>query len=548
MKMFPSRWLVFPCLCVSLPLPLLLPAALILLAAPGYADYYRRQPALDVIHYEIALELADESDAISGTTRVHVRMRQDGITEMWLDLEEMKVNSLKVGDRDRSFTQHDGRVSFELDRRYVRDETAVVEIKYHGTPGAAGLLIGKNRHGRRVYFAENWPDKAHFWFPSVDHPSDKATVDFSVTAPERYDVVANGRLVETRLLDAGRKLTRWSESVPIPTYCMVIGVAEFSITHDGSASTVPLTVYAYPQDAAPARRILAQSSSILGFFTTRIGPFPYEKLAQVESTTRIGGMENASAIFYQEREFQRTEGSERLVSHEIAHQWFGNSVTQGDWDHLWLSEGFATYFSNLFQEHVQGPDAMKSTMEQAAEAIKRYHATRPVPLIDPELTEPAKKLNALNYQKGAWILHMLRGILGDDTFFKGIRRYYSLYAQGNASTEDFQRAMESESGVSLAGFFRQWCHQPGWPVYEISWRWDAGAGEVDMTFHQTQTTGLFDMPVHVVFRDGDWRETRKIRISSQDQKVRLKLTRRPSSLEIDPDGWLLKSVTLLERP
>src|SRR4030095_1066374 len=460
--MFSSRCFLFPRLLA----PLSLTIGFILLAAPGYADYYRRQPARDVIHYEIATELADENDAISATTRVHVRMRQDGITGMWLDLEAMKVNSLKVGDAERSCTQHEGRISFELDRRYLREETAVIEIKYHGRPGSAGLLIGKNRHGRRVYFAENWPDKARFWFPSIDHPSDKATVNFSVTAPEKYDVVANGRLVETRLLGAGRKFTRWSESVPIPTYCMVIGVAEFSVTHAGNGSTIPLMVYAYPQDAAAASRMFAQSNSILRFFTDRIGPFPYEKLAQVEATTRIGGMENASAIFYQEREFQRTEGSEKLVAHEIAHQWFGNSITQADWDHLWLSEGFATYFANLFQEHLQGPGSMKGTMTQAAESIKRYHGTRPVALIDPALNEPAKKLNAFNYQKGAWILHMLRGILGDDTFFKGIRRYYNLYAERNASTEDFQQAMESESGISLTGFFRQWCYQPGWPVYE----------------------------------------------------------------------------------
>jgi aminopeptidase N len=236
------------------------------------------------------------------------------------------------------------------------------------------------------------------------------------------------------------------------------------------------------------------------------------------------------------------------VSHEIAHQWFGDSITQTDWDHLWLSEGFATYFANLFLEHLQGAGSMKGTMAQAAETIKRYHDTRPAALIDPELTEPAKKLNAFNYQKGAWILHMLRGILGDASFFKGIRRYYDLYAEKNASTEDFQRAMESESGISLTGFFRQWCYQPGWPVYAITWRWDARAGEVEMRFRQSQTTGLFDMPLQIVFGARDRREVRKVRISAQDQTVRLKLSGRPSSLEVDPDGWVLKSVTVVERP
>jgi len=524
----------------------LLAASVTLLVSPLYADQYRRQPAIDVIHYDIAIHLADDSDVISGTTRVHLRIHQAGINAMWLDLAGMTVSGLKVGGIQRRFTQHDGRLDFELDRRYLPGEMAEVEVDYHGTPGA-GLLIGKNRFGRRVYFAENWPDKAHFWFPSIDHPSDKATVAFSVTAPEKYDVVANGRLVETRLLQ-GRKLTRWSETVPIPTYCMVIGVAEFSVAHAGNLSTIPLTVYAFSEDAAATSILFDQSRSILRYFIDLIGPFPYEKLAQVESTTRIGGMENASAIFYQEKNFPRTEASVQTVSHEIAHQWFGDSITQDDWDHLWLSEGFATYFANLFQEHLQGPGALKDAMAQAAEAIKRYHATRPVALIDPELTELMKKLNAFNYQKGAWILHMLRGVLGDKTFFQGIRKYYSLYAERNASTEDFRKAMEAEAGIPLAGFFRQWCYQAGWPVYQVTWRWNAGAREVEMTFRQAQTTGLFDMPVQIVLRTGDLRQERKVRISQQNQKLRIELPARPSGLEIDPDGWVLKSVKLTEQP
>jgi aminopeptidase N len=307
-------------------------------------------------------------------------------------------------------------------------------------------------------------------------------------------------------------------------------------------------VYTYTENAAATNVLFDQSRSIVRYFTDLIGPFPYEKLAQVESTTRIGGMENASTIFYQEKDFPRTEASVQLVSHEIAHQWFGDSITHDDWDHLWLSEGFATYFAHLFQEHLQGPGTLKGAMAQAADAIKRYHETRPAALIDPELTELPKKLNAFNYLKGAWILHMLRGILGDRAFFRGIRRYYGLYAKGNASTEDFQKAMEAEAGISLAGFFRQWCYQAGWPAFQVTWRWNTGTRNVEMTFRQTQTTGLFDMPVPIVLRTGDSRQERKVRISAQDQPVRIELPARPSGLEIDPDGWVLKSVRLIEQP
>jgi len=526
--------------------PHLLPIAL-LLAISGRADSYVRQTAIDVIQYEIALELSEATESISGTTRIHVRVLQDNVSSMWLDLEDMVVDRLLVSGQPRPFMHRDGRLAFEFDRPYRPHEIVAAEVHYHGRPGQTGMLIGKNKHGRRVFFTENWPDRAHHWFPCIDHPSDKATVDFAVTAPEKFDVVANGRLVETRSLMDGRKLTRWSERVPIPTYCMVIGAAEFSVTHAGASAGVPLSSYVYPPDAAAATRVFSRSGLALQYFSDLIGPYPYEKLAQIESTVRIGGMENSSVIFYAESIFQRASPGEGPVPHEIAHQWFGDSVTESDWDHLWLSEGFATYFNALFHEQLEGPEAVKRTMTRAAEAVKKYHQSRPAPIIDPEVKDPAKKLNAFTYQKGAWVLHMLRKILGDGVFFKGIQRYYQLHAGGNVLTEDFQRVMESVSGVSLDAFFRQWLYQPGWPDYRVSWRFDGNANELELTIRQAQTTGLFDMPVDIAFRFGERREIQSFRISEESHTFRIAVQSQPTSIEIDPDGWILKSVAVAAR-
>lgn len=524
----------------------LLHSLLLLFTLPVQADTYFRQPALDVVHYEIAVELKEGSDEISGTARVHVLIQQDDTLGMWFDLEGMNVDRLQVGGMDRPFTHRYGRLTFQFDRAYQQHEIAIVEVRYHGTPKGKGMLIGKNKNSRQVYFAENWPDRAHYWFPSIDHPHDKATVEFAITAPEKYDIVANGRLIETRSFLDGRKLTRWSESVPVPTYCMVIGVAEFSIVHAESVVDIPLTFYSYPQDAAAAAHKFARSKLVVQYFNDLIGPYPFEKLAQVQSTTSIGGMENSSVIFYAEPAFQRPEIRESPVPHEIAHQWFGDSVTESDWDHLWLSEGFATYFSALFYEHLKGKESMKRAMASAAEAVRQYHQKRPVALIDPELTDPMKKLNAFNYQKGAWALHMLRRVLGDETFFKGIRRYYNLYAGKTASTEDFQKVMEAVSGSSLAGFFRQWFYQPGWPDYRVVWRWNEATAGVELVFHQEQSTGLFDMPLEIAFRLDDRRELRTVRVSTQDQTVRVPLPHKPASVEVDPDGWVLKSIMMTE--
>ncbi len=521
---------------------------LLLFTLPAWADTYRRQPEVDVVHYEIALQFTEGSETIAGVTRVHVMMRQAGVSQMRLDFENMTVEALKVDGKERPFTHRNGQISVRLGRSYNEHEIAVVEVCYRGRPDGKGLLIGKNNYNRNVYFAENWPDRAHHWFPSIDHPYDKATVEFSITAPEKYDVVANGRLVETRSLLEGRKLTRWSESVPIPTYCMVIGAAEFSVTH-AAGTGIPLSFYAYPQDAAAAASRFARTSSVLEYLIHRIGPYPYEKLAQVQSTTKIGGMENSSAIFYAEQGFQQPKVSEDPVPHEIAHQWFGDSVTETDWDHLWISEGFATYFSALFYEYLGGAESMKRIMAGAAEAVQQYHKKHPAALIDSGQTDLMKKLNPFNYQKGAWVLHMLRKVLGDEVFFAGIRRYYSLYAGGNASTEDFQKVMESVSGTLLATFFRQWFYQPGWPDYRVSWRWDGAARAAELRFHQAQTTGLFDMPLEIALSAANGREVRTVRVHEQDQVVRIPSGQPPSSVEIDPDGWVLKSLQVsAEKP
>ena len=514
------------------------------MAARANADDYVRQSEIDIVHYAIDLEISDLSDVISGTTTVRVMIQRDGVTGMWLDFAALTVDGLSVGGTARPFSHSEGRLAFDFDRPYMRHEIAVVEVRYHGKPEKPGLIITRNKHGRRVLFAENWPGRAHYWFPSIDHPSDKATVEFAITAPEKYDVVANGRLIETRSLMDGRRLTRWSEDEPIPTYCMVFEAAEFSIQHRDADSVVPLVFYTFPQDSATADPRLARSSQALNYFRQLIGPYPYEKLAEVEAATPMAGMENSGAIFYAEEEFENAYTGEIPVAHEIAHQWFGDSVTEADWDHLWLSEGFATYFDALFRENLEGQEYLKQLMARMAEAVKKYHQANPGPMIDPELKDLRKKLNAFNYQKGAWVLHMLRKALGDETFFKGIRVYYSLYKGKNVVTEDFQRVMESASGTSLNAFFRQWCYQPGWPQYKLAWRWDDDTGEVEVTIQQTQNTGLFDVPLEVAIRSGNQNVLRTLRVAAQTEVFRFPLQSRPTAIDIDPDGWVLKSVTI----
>jgi aminopeptidase N len=510
------------------------------------ADTYVRQNSIDVVHYDISMEFSDASDSISGTTRVRVRIKDGSASGMWLDFAGMRVDKLLVQGVDSPFRYGNGRLSFNFDRPYSQNEETAVEVHYHGVPLNGGMLIGRNLHGRRVFFTDNWPDRAHYWFPSIDHPSDKATVDFAVTAPDKYDIVCNGRLVRTVSLLNGRKLTEWSEARPIPTYCMSIGAAEFAIAHVVGPSSLPVDFYAYPQDAEAAAAKFRRTGIALQYFSSLIAPYPYEKLAQIQSLTRMDGVENSSAVFYRESLF-RMPVSEYPVIHEIAHQWFGDSVTEGDWDHLWLSEGFATYFEALFHAAMNGPDFLKQIMARYEAKIKEFKPAGSIAVIDPSLADPMKKLNPVSYEKGAWILHMLRGMVGDERFFEGIRRYYGLYKDGNALSDDFRRAMESASGTDLGTFFTQWLYQPGWPHYHVSWHWKANTGEAEITIKQDQNTGCFDMPLEIVLKDDDGSASHKIHLAEAVQSFILPARGKPSAVEIDPEGWVLKSVSVVDR-
>ncbi|HVG21337.1 MAG TPA: M1 family metallopeptidase, partial [Blastocatellia bacterium] len=436
-------------------------------------DTYPRVVALDAIHYRISLEIKDSTDEITAETEILFALNEDGAKTIALDFGALAVDGVTENGRAARFRHADGRISVQLLGDYHRGDRCRIAVKYHGKPGD-GLFIKKNKFGDRAVFADNWPDRARHWFPAIDHPHDKATVEFFVTSPDRYDVIANGSLVETTSNQNGAKLTHWSEAVPIPTYCMVIGATEFSIINAGASRGVTggphLFYYLYPKDRERGVKDFGRALEMVEFYTSLIGPYPYEKLALVQSSTRFGGMENSSSIFFDEKAFNGSGRLEGTVAHEIAHQWFGDSVTEADWHHLWLSEGFATYFGHLFFERADGRDKFVRLLDEDKRRYLKDYEADPRPIYDPSITDLFKLLNANNYQKGGWVLHMLRRVMGDEKFFAGVRDYYRTHRDRNALTIDLQRVMEFHAGRSLDWFFKEWVYEPGYPIYDAAWR------------------------------------------------------------------------------
>jgi aminopeptidase N len=420
----------------------------------------------------------------------------------------MVVSEVVADGKPVHFVHHDDRLHVDLPRPSDVGAAWSFAVSYRGTP-ATGLQIGNNRYGDRGFFSNDWPDLARNWLATIDHPSMKAATAMTVTAPRHYQVISNGRLVEETDLPDDRRRTSWREDTPIPTWQISLGVAPFAVAEFGTVRGVPLSAWVYPEERDDSFKGFRDATQpIFEFYSDHIGPYSYDKLAQVEATTVSGGMELASDIFYG----YRGVPGRQLVAHEMAHQWFGDSATERDWDDVWLSEGFATYFALLYQEHADGRDGFLNGPQgllhsaQSAVAYALAHPTSTI--VHDNLADVSKVIanNAQIYQGGAQVLHMLRGVLGDDRFWSGIRLYYARYRNSNASSDDFRRAMQDacladdacpNEDKDLSWFFHEWLNRGGILQLAGHWRYDAAAKQVEVTLDQTQTTGVYRMPIDI---------------------------------------------------
>jgi aminopeptidase N len=288
----------------------------------------------------------------------------------------------------------------------------------------------------------------------------------------------------------------------------------------------------------------AHAGDIVDFYARTIGVFPYEKLGHLQTTTRYGGMENPAAIFYYDRAFRRADGiGDGLIAHETAHQWFGDAVTEREWAHAWLSEGLATFFAALWSQHAHGDSAYRAEMSQIRRQVIESKVAGGRAVIDSVETDPNRLLNANTYQKGGFVLHMLRTQLGDSAFFAGLRAYYAAHKNGNALTQDLQRALEGSSHRSLGWFFDQWLRRPGWAELKTSWQWDAATQHVTLEVEQGSRFGAYRLPltIDVTRADGSHQRVTVALEATPNQQVVIPgvFTARPAALALDPDVALL---------
>ena len=512
------------------------------------ADTYPRQPGIDARHYAVRLTLlTSDSNEIQAEATVTLRIVTPGTREAILDLTSltpdgkgMTVTSVTSDGRAVPIEHRDNRLHLPVPAGATAGQDVSFTIAYHGAPGN-GLRILNNIHGDRTAFSENWYNRARQWLPMIDHPADKATGELIVTTKADYQVVSNGVIVEQVDLPGGLRRTHWKQDVPISSWLYSLGVARFIVRQGGSVRGVPLSYWAFPQDADKGLTALEKDArGSFEFFSDRIGPYAYAKLAHVEAAGMGGGTEHVSNIFYGEKSV--TAGNAPVV-HETAHQWFGDAVTESDWNDVWLSEGFATYFTLLYTEYARGRDAFVDGVRSSRNNVLRLEQSLPnTPVVHANLDEAATSPNnRLVYEKGAWTLHMLRDLIGTEPFWRGIRLYYQRHANGLASTDDLRRAMEEVSGQDLRWFFDQWLTRSGVPQVSGSWRYDAAAKQIVIAVRQTQAGDpyRFALGVGVSAASGAAPAIGQVQVTGRESTFSIPADAEPAAVVMDPGVWLL---------
>jgi aminopeptidase N len=482
-------------------------------------DSYTRNPNADIIHYDFSISISDTNNVIYGHAVIVVDFT-GSLNSMEFDLKNigagekgMKVQNVVFDKGIIKWLHSDNRIIIKMNNSVKAGSRGIFSIDYSGVP-ADGLIISDNKYGNRTFFADNWPDRASNWLPCIDHPYDKATVDFIITSPDRYKVVGSGYLIEESFMPDRTKLTHWKEDVPLSTKVMAIGGASFATRFEGNVNNIPVWSWVFAENRDEGFYDYAVAVKPLAYFSQLIGPYPYEKLANVQSKTIFGGLENASCIFYAENSVTGQGKAEDLMAHEIAHQWFGNSVTENDWHHIWLSEGFATFLAAVYQENTYGQEKFNETMKSARNRVLGYYLRSPKPVVDTTVKDLMKLLNTNTYQKGAWVLHMLRRKLGDDLFWKGMKLYYSDYRNGNALTSDFQKSMEKVSNKNLDRFFQQWIFTAGQPDLKITYSPGQKKGITELLIEQTQDH-LFSFDIDIQITDSKGSHIYKIPVTDR---------------------------------
>lgn len=502
------------------------------------------QSSYDAQYYDLDLTFTPTSSQVAGTVRMRAQVVAGPLTTLDLDFyANLVMDGATSGGAATTFTRAGDILTLTLDRAYANGEVVEVTVTYHGVPTAGGYMGFPMVNGRRMIWSLSEAYGARSWWPCKDAPEDKAdSVDVHFTAPNGMITASNGTLVST-VVGPTTTRTSWRERYPIATYLVSIASYPYSVSDDwyrySPTDSMLIRFHNVPESVGNAASSQAKVKSMLAAFATRYGEYPFiaEKYGHAEFTFG-GGMEHQTCT-------SLGTYNESVVAHELAHQWWGDMITCRDFHHIWLNEGFATYGEALWAEANGGPAAYHADL-----ALNRYLGSGTIWV--PDATDESRVFSSsLSYNKASWVLHMLRHVLGDATFFQALQTYRTQWGYKSAVTEDFRDVCEAVSGRDLDAFFQQWIYGEYYPQYQAGWSSvpQGGGHDVTVVLQQTQSWQLFRMPVDITITTSSGETTFVVEDSLASQAFVLHVDDTPLSVQIDKDNWLLKSVqTVVQNP
>jgi aminopeptidase N len=501
----------------------------------------------DVTFYLLRLDLNETSDNIRKAQTTIQGIARANLDSVELDFISLTVDSAKYNGTATVFHRQSGKLRV-MTPQLGQNQPFSIDIFYHGFP-ARGLFFTTTRYGDDHTYTSTEPSDARYWFPCFDEPWDKAdSCEIFCTTGTGRTAVANGRLIEVINEGGGRFTYHWKESHPISTYLMSISVAAYAVINDFAHvgnDTIAVQYYAYHQDSADVAYDLGNTPDMIEFYSGRIVPYAFanEKYAVVQSSifNGWGAMENQTNTTYGDNLINGNRTYEWIDAHELAHMWFGDMVTCGDWRNIWLNESFATYFDALYTEYKYGYAAFQQRRVEFFGSYSYEDQQIRYAIYDP----PADYLfGSVEYEKGALVLHMLRRLLGDQNFFAALVNYANDYRYGNATTEELKAHMEVYYG-DLDWFFNEWVYQAGHPEYHWSW-WTGAQGPgyaLNIMIHQIQSNApIFTMPITFKAHFSTGADTTVVVWDSlPNQGFTVQLNRRPTQVYFDPENDILKT-------
>jgi aminopeptidase N len=515
---------------------------------------YPGESKIDVTYYKLDLILTHTPNYLIGAVDIIARVDTFSITNFFLDLQDnMNVDSVLLNGISTTFNHTDDEVTIDLDRTYDQYETFSVVIYYQGVPSASGWGSFKfgTHSGHPIISTLSQPYGASDWWPCKDTPADKVdSADIWITVDESMIPISNGMLQDIILNGDGTHTYKWKEQYPIAHYLISLAITNYQqyYTYYNYSPTDSMIIahYNYPENFNNNRKVLLdETSAMIEVFSQRYGEYPFvdERYGHAEFTGMFGGaMEHQTCS-------SMGHYSRGIIAHELAHQWFGDMITCRDWHHIWLNEGFASYSEGVYYEAIGGWSSYNQFILSEMYYAKQAQGTIWVQ----DITSIDEIFNGFrSYAKGGIVLHMLRGVVGDSTFFDIMRAYaaHPDYAYSVATTENFQAVAESVYGQSLDYFFQEWIYGEKYPRYTAEWSKTHLSGDeyrINLNISQVvnPNPAFFTMPVQIKLNTSSGDTVITVFNNEQDQEFEIVVLGKPTSLEFDPNNFILKTVTVV---